>query len=110
MCQDGTRATSQGTSQRLKRRRRHKAQHRQADEKPMTEQLTMCNTGRQIREHRLSRRARDLIESDLVMGTDDIHPVTRHFLKRGQTQAHELEEETKRRRCTDIYLFWVYWP
>ena len=38
----------------------------------MTEQLTMCNTGRQIRERRLSRRARDLIESDIAMDTDDI--------------------------------------
>ncbi len=63
---------SQGTSPRLKRRRRHNAPQRQADEKPMTEQLTMCNTGRQIRERRLSRRARDLIESDIAMDTDDI--------------------------------------
>ena len=103
-------SSSPQTSPKLKRRRRHKAPHRQADEQPMEEQPTMCNAGRPIRERRLSRRARDLIESDLVMDTDDINPVTRYFLKRGQTQAHELEEEAKRRRWEEVSSFWFYWP
>ena len=60
---------------------------------------------RPVREQHLSRRARDLVESDLMITEDS--PVTRHFRKRCNTQ--ELDWLAKRQKWHKVSSYWYYW-
>ena len=96
---EGSRDVSPMASPHLKKRKRQAP--------PPTRSESMPFRHRPIRERRLSRHARDLIEDDMAMETED-NLVARHFRKREHTQETE-QEEAKRRRWEEISSYWYYW-
>ena len=96
---EGSRDMSPMASPHVKKRKRQVP--------PPTRSESMPFRHRPIRERRLSRRARDLIEDDMAMDTED-NLVARHFRKREHTQETE-REEAKRRRWEEISSYWYYW-
>ena len=90
---------------RVRKRRRVSVNHHQSppppdlDESPCPSASTTSHHGRPIRARQLSRRARELLDTDDLMD-DDSQQVHRHFLKRTYTPrtAAETASDNKRAR------------